>query len=463
MNLTFDFDDSAALGATMKVVGVGGAGCNAINRMIHEGLKGVEFVAINTDEQALEVCSAPNKIRIGTKTTHGLGAGADPEKGRRAVEEDRNAVYESLSDADMVFITAGMGGGTGTGAAPVVGEIARDIGALTVGIVTRPFLFEGPKRIARADDGIARLKENVDTLIVVPNERLLSIVPEDTPLNDAFRYADEVLFNATRGISDLISIPGLVNLDFADVRAVMSEMGDALMGSASARGENRAEEAGENAIRSPMLENVSIAGARGVLVNITGGPNLTLHEVNKATNVIYDEAGDEANIIFGAVIDKSIKDEIRITVIATGLSIHNGKRPSIPGLNRPPHQQPRTGTIPDREVPAVDRLDQISERLSQSAQSRMFVSSRKKEERHKRTPRLNWPERQKPHERYDDDDHPPKQPERSEDSEKEEKHEGEKRKPDSKLPTFSYKSHSNGFSDEDYEIPAIRRKKWNLF
>ncbi len=459
MNLTFDFDDSAALGATMKVVGVGGAGCNAINRMIHEGLKGVEFVAINTDEQALEVCSAPNKIRIGTKTTHGLGAGADPEKGRRAVEEDRNAVYESLSDADMVFITAGMGGGTGTGAAPVIGEVARDIGALTVGIVTRPFLFEGPKRIGRADEGIARLKENVDTLIVVPNERLLSIVPEETPLNDAFRYADEVLFNATRGISDLISIPGLVNLDFADVRAVMSEMGDALMGSASARGENRAEDAAENAIRSPMLENVSIAGARGVLVNITGGSNLTLHEVNKATNVIYDEAGDEANIIFGAVIDKGIKDEIRITVIATGLAIHNGKK-RIAGINRPPSQQPRTGTIPDREVPAVDRLDQISERLSQTAQSRMFVSSRKKEDRPKRTPRLNWPERHKQINRQDES---PQPPERPSDREKEEKKEGEKRKPDSKLPTFSYKSHSNGFSDEDYDIPAIRRKKWNLF
>ncbi len=276
MNLTFDFDDANTSSAVLKVVGVGGAGGNAVSRMISEGLKGVGFIAINTDEQALEYCSAPTKIRIGTKTTQGLGAGADPQKGLRAVEEDRNAVYDALADADLVFVAAGMGGGTGTGAAPVVAQIARDIGALTVGIVTRPFIFEGAKRMTRADEGIYALKEAVDTLIVVPNQRLLSIVPQDTPLDKAFRHADEILWNATKGISDLITVPGLVNLDFADVRAVMGEMGDALMGSGIGRGENKAKIAAEMAIHSPLLEDVSISGALGLLVNITGGPKMSL-------------------------------------------------------------------------------------------------------------------------------------------------------------------------------------------
>ncbi|GEM_PF-404627 len=371
MNLTFDFDESASLTARMKVVGVGGAGGNAINRMIHEGLRGVEFIAINTDEQALEICEAPNKIRIGGKATQGLGAGADPERGRRAVEEDRNAVYEALADADMVFVTAGMGGGTGTGAAPVVAEIARDIGALTVGIVTKPFVFEGPKRTQRAEEGIAALKECVDTLIVVPNQRLLVIVPEDTPLDAAFRYADEILFSATKGISDLISIPGLVNLDFADVRAIMSEMGDALMGSSSARGENRAKTAAERAITSPLLENVSISGALGVLINITGGPDLTLHEVNTATSIIFEEAGPNANIIFGAVIDKDMREEVRVTVIATGLSSQNGRR-RLPGLNRSAIQMPRSGSVQQREIPAIDRIDELSQEISKTTNSRIF-------------------------------------------------------------------------------------------
>ncbi len=358
MNLTFDFDDTAVPGARMKVVGVGGAGGNAVTRMIREGLSGVDFVAINTDEQALEYCQAPTKIRIGTKTTQGLGAGADPNKGHKAIEEDKNAVYDSLANSDLVFVTAGMGGGTGTGAAPIVAQIARDVGALTVGIITKPFLFEGPKRMLRAEEGIAKLKENVDTLIVIPNQRLLTIVPMDTPLEKAFRYADEILFSATRGISDLITIPGLVNLDFADVRTVMSEMGDALMGCGMARGENRAKVAAEMAINSPLLEDVSVAGALGLLVNITGGPNMTLNEVNTATSIVSDAAGRNANIIFGAVIDKNIDDEIRITVIATGLSHPSqNKGKSASGFTWPQHHAPKDNAIL-KEIPAYVRQNE---------------------------------------------------------------------------------------------------------
>lgn len=359
MNLTFDFDDAAVNGARMKVVGVGGAGGNAVTRMIREGLTGVDFVAINTDEQALDYCAASTKIRIGTKTTQGLGAGADPNKGHKAIEEDKNTVYDALTNSDLVFVTAGMGGGTGTGAAPVVAQIARDVGALTVGVVTKPFLFEGPKRMQRAEEGIAALKEYVDTLIVIPNQRLLTIVPVDTPLEKAFRFADEILFNATKGISDLITIPGLVNLDFADVRTVMSEMGDALMGCGLARGENRAKVAAEMAINSPLLEDVSIAGALGLLVNITGGPNMTLSEVNTASTIVSEAAGRNANIIFGAVIDKAIEDEIRITVIATGLNRTHPKAKSSG-----PIAWSQAGAIKDnavlREIPAVRRQGESS-------------------------------------------------------------------------------------------------------
>jgi cell division protein FtsZ len=361
MNLTFDFDDTAVPGARMKVVGVGGAGGNAVSRMIREGLSGVDFVAINTDEQALEYCAASTKIRIGTKTTQGLGAGADPNKGHKAIEEDKNTVYDAMSNSDLIFVTAGMGGGTGTGAAPVVAQIARDIGALTVGIVTKPFLFEGPKRMQRAEEGIAALKEYVDTLIVIPNQRLLTIVPMDTPLEKAFRFADEILFNATKGISDLITIPGLVNLDFADVRTVMSEMGDALMGCGMARGENRAKAAAEMAINSPLLEDVSIAGALGLLVNITGGPNMTLSEVNTASTIVSEAAGRNANIIFGAVIDKNIEDEIRITVIATGLN-HNQQTKAAKTPNNTAWSQMHVvkdnGLL--REIPAYRRQSEAS-------------------------------------------------------------------------------------------------------
>ncbi len=304
--------------ARIKVVGVGGSGGNAINRMVESGLSNVDFIAINTDVQALDGSKAGQKIQIGSRLTKGLGAGADPDVGRRAVEEDREKLAEILAGADMVFVTAGMGGGTGTGAAPVVAEIAKDQGALTVATVTKPFDFEGRKRMNRALSGIAELKSRVDTLIVIPNQRLIEIADKDTLLTEAFLMADEVLLHATRGISDLITVPGLINCDFADVKTVMKEMGDALMGTGTYSGEDRATEAAQQAISSPLLENVSISGAKGVLINICGGSDMTLFEVNQATTIISDAAGSDANIIFGAVIDPEIKDEIRVTVIATG-------------------------------------------------------------------------------------------------------------------------------------------------
>ncbi|MDZ7261175.1 MAG: cell division protein FtsZ [candidate division KSB1 bacterium] len=354
MSLTFNFDESAGPTANMKVVGVGGAGCNAVNRMLAAGLTGVDFIAINTDLQALNASKAPCRIQIGKNLTKGLGAGARPEIGRKAIEEDKEAVFEALAHTDMVFVTAGMGGGTGTGAAPVVAEIAKDQGALTVGIVTKPFLFEGPKRMKRAEEGILELKERVDTLIVIPNQRLLSIVSKDTRLNQAFKLADDVLLQATKGISDLITVPGLINLDFADVKTVMSEMGDALMGSASASGEKRAVEAAQRAISSPLLEDVSIAGALGVLVNITGSEDLSLYEVNEAATIIFEAAGPEASMIFGAVIDETIKDEVRVTVIATGF--HKNGRKNPPFTNRKRFDFSTTG-IDYLDIPTYQRIE----------------------------------------------------------------------------------------------------------
>jgi cell division protein FtsZ len=316
--LKFDFAEDFDSFARIKVVGVGGAGGNAINRMIEAGLSGVEFIAVNTDAQVLETNRAVRKVQIGKRLTKGLGAGANPEIGKKAIEEDSDEIGELLAGADMIFITAGMGGGTGTGAAPVIAEIARQKGALTVAIVTRPFRFEGQQRSQKADLGITQLKEKADTLITIPNERLLTIVDRSTLLTQAFAMADEVLYQATKGISDLIGIPGLINCDFADVRTVMLERGDALMGTGSASGDDRAEEAAQAAISSPLLEDVSISGARGVLVNITGGDDMTLFDVNAATSIIYQAAGNDANIIFGAVIDPTLKEEMRVTVIATG-------------------------------------------------------------------------------------------------------------------------------------------------
>lgn len=327
--MTFEFASDAESAAKIKVVGVGGAGGNAVNRMIAAGLTGVEFLAINTDSQDLEKSKAPVRIQIGEKVTRGLGAGADPNVGRRAIEEDRDLVMHALAGADMVFVTAGMGGGTGTGAAPVVAELAKLQGALTVAVVTKPFDFEGKKRADRAEDGIYELKQKVDTLICIPNQRLLAVVDKLTRLTDAFNICDDTLHQATKGIADLITIPGLINCDFADVRTVMYGMGDAIMGTGKATGEGKAAIAARSAIFSPLLEDVSISGARGVLVNITGGPDLALHDVNEASSIIRDAAGDDANIIFGAVINHDLGEELRVTVIATGFG---GSRPAKPHL-----------------------------------------------------------------------------------------------------------------------------------
>ena len=311
-------EHSNSVSARIKVIGIGGGGGNAVNTMIGGKLSGVDFMVANTDAQSLEASLAPLRIQLGGMVTKGLGAGANPEIGRRAALEDQEKIRDFLEGSDMIFITAGMGGGTGTGGAPVIARVAREVGALTVGVVTKPFIFEGKKRMRQADDGIEELKQSVDTLIVIPNQRLLSIAAKTTTMLEAFHKADDVLLQAVRGISDLIITPGLINLDFADVRTVMAEMGLALMGAAAASGENRAIEAAQKAISSPLLEDISIQGARGVLINITGGPDMCLHEVNEAASMIQEEAHEDANIIFGAVIDENITDEIRITVIATG-------------------------------------------------------------------------------------------------------------------------------------------------
>jgi cell division protein FtsZ len=310
--------DGVQLGARIKVVGVGGGGGNAVNTMIAAGLQGVDFMTANTDAQALKANLASVKLQLGTAFTKGLGAGGNPDVGRKAATEDVERIREILTGADMVFVTAGMGGGTGTGGAPVVARVARELGALTVGVVTKPFHFEGKKRGRQAEEGMRELKANVDTLIAIPNQRLLAVAGRNMSILETFKKADDVLLQAVRGISDLITVHGLINLDFNDVRTIMSEMGMALMGAAVASGEDRAVEAAQKAISSPLLEDVSIQGARGVLINITGGPDLTIHEVNEAATLIQEEADDEANIIFGAVIDESLHDQIRITVIATG-------------------------------------------------------------------------------------------------------------------------------------------------
>jgi len=316
--MSFELELENTVSAKLKVIGVGGAGGNAINRMIGAGLRGVDFIVANTDIQALNQSLAPTRCQIGITTTRGLGSGGDPSQGRRSAEEDEQMIADSLADSDMVFITAGMGGGTGTGAAPVVARLAKRSGALTVAVVTKPFPFEGRRRLRQADEGLAELRAEVDTLIVIPNERLLAVVDKATSLTDAFGIADEVLLKATKGVSDLVTVPGLVNLDFADVKAVMSNRGNALMGTGRSSGQNRAVEAAQMAVSSPLLEDVSISGAEGVLVNITGGRDLTLHEVNEAANVVVAAAGEEANVIFGAVIDPNMDGEMIITVVATG-------------------------------------------------------------------------------------------------------------------------------------------------
>ena len=322
--------------AKIKVIGVGGGGCNAVNRMIASDITGVEFWAINTDAQALSRATAPNRLQVGEKLTRGLGAGGNPSIGQKAAEESRDEISNALEDTDLVFITAGMGGGTGTGAAPIVAEVAKEMGCLTVGVVTRPFTFEGRRRTSQAEEGISALQTRVDTLIIIPNNKLLSVIDEQTPVQDAFRVADDILRQGVQGISDIITIPGLVNVDFADVRAVMADAGSALMGIGTASGKSRAAEAATGAISSPLLES-SIQGAKGVVFNITGGSDLTLHEVNTAAETIYEGVDPNANIIFGAVIDDDkMEGEIRITVIATGFS---GEETS-----KPPKKEAKTST-----------------------------------------------------------------------------------------------------------------------
>lgn len=332
------FDSSVEQAARIKVVGVGGAGGNALNGMIEAGLSGVEFIAVNTDAQDLDKNRASNRIQIGRTITKGLGAGANPETGLKAIEENKELVIEALNGSDMVFVTCGMGGGTGTGAAPIVAEIAKDLGALTVGITTLPFTFEGPVRMRNAKKGIEALRERVDTLLVIPNDRIFAIIEKSTPVISAFKVVDSILLEATRSISDLINVRGYINLDFADIRTIMHGMGDALMGSGVGIGEARAIAAAEQAITSPLLEGIDIAGARGVLINITGGTTLSMHEVGEASSLIQKKVGDQANIIFGMVINERISDEVRVTVIATGFNkeakqAEQLQRPKEPGRN----------------------------------------------------------------------------------------------------------------------------------
>ncbi|MBI5892305.1 MAG: cell division protein FtsZ [Deltaproteobacteria bacterium] len=348
----FQLEEGFHKKAVIKVVGVGGAGGNAVNTMIDAKLEGVEFMTANTDAQALAASKAAVKIQLGTQLTKGLGAGARPEVGRDATIESRDRIREVLDGADMIFITAGMGKGTGTGGAPVIAEIAKEIGALTVAVVTKPFVHEGKQRLKFAEEGLKELKNNVDTVITIPNERLLSISNKNTSLQDAFKKADEVLYQAVKGISDVITIHGIMNVDFADVRTIMSEMGLALMGSGTASGENRAVEAARRAISSPLLENISINGAKGVLINITGSSEMALHEIKEASTLIHEEAHEDANIICGAVIDEGMGEEIRVTVIATGFGKEECAKAHI---KKPMPAEP--ATIDEMEIPTIIRIE----------------------------------------------------------------------------------------------------------
>jgi cell division protein FtsZ len=335
-------------GARIKVIGAGGCGGNAINHMIASGLRNVDFVSVNTDSQALLNNTAPSRLQIGQMLTRGRGTGGNPEIGRKAALEDEERLRQLLAEAEMVFVTAGMGGGTGTGSAPVIARFARECGALTVGVVTKPFQFEGRKRRSQADEGLRELKDAVDTLITIPNDRLLSVANRTTTLKEAFQKADDVLLQAVRGISELVTVHGLINLDFADVRSIMADMGMAMMGTARASGEDRAADAAQRAISSPLLEDTSIKGARGLLINVTGGPDMSLYEVNEAASLIQEEAHEDANIIFGAVIDEQLADEIRVTVIATGFGEY-GREPERRSVRHSPAGPP---PAPVRDVPA---------------------------------------------------------------------------------------------------------------
>jgi len=363
INIFID-DDPPLTGARIKVIGSGGGGSNAVNRMIEAGIEGIEFLVANTDLQALKRSRAPIKIQLGSRLTKGLGAGADPNVGREAALEDTDKIIEVLEGADMVFVTTGLGGGTGTGAAPIVASLATELDALTVAVVTKPFQFEGRRRMQQADQGLRELRECVDTVITIPNERLLHTVDRGVSLSDSFRVADDVLRQAVQGISDLITVPGLINLDFADVKSIMQGMGMALMGAGRATGENRAIEATQQAISSPLLEEATIQGAKGVLINITGGPDLTLFEVNAASSIIRESADDDANIIFGAVIDETLTDEMKITVIATGFDKESAALGTAAATTVMPAPQPRYVPRPNDDLPRpmmanarVDDLD----------------------------------------------------------------------------------------------------------
>ncbi|WP_075981010.1 cell division protein FtsZ [Bacillus massilinigeriensis] len=374
-----EFDTNLESLATIKVIGVGGGGNNAVNRMIEHGVQGVEFIAVNTDAQALNLSKAEIKMQIGGKLTRGLGAGANPEVGKKAAEESKEQIEDALKGADMVFVTAGMGGGTGTGAAPVIAQIAKELGALTVGVVTRPFTFEGKKRSTQAAGGIAGMKEAVDTLIVIPNDRLLEIVDKSTPMLEAFREADNVLRQGVQGISDLIAVPGLINLDFADVKTIMSNKGSALMGIGVSSGENRAAEAAKKAISSPLLET-SIDGAQGVLMNITGGTNLSLYEVQEAADIVASASDQEVNMIFGSVINEDFKDEIVVTVIATGFNEDNSQQ----RLVRPVHNNTKPGVENGRkeqrrEEQAFDQTrNNSSSQMEETLDIPTFLRNRKR-------------------------------------------------------------------------------------
>jgi cell division protein FtsZ len=353
-HLRLRLDEEVREGARIKVIGVGGGGGNAVNRMVHTGLDGVEFIVANTDVQALRNNVAPVKLQIGSKLTKGLGAGADPNVGRQAALEDTEKIIQALDGADMVFVTAGLGGGTGTGAAPVIASLASELGALTVGVVTKPFKFEGRKRLAQAEEGLQSLRECVDTIITIPNERLLAIIDRTTSITAAFSTADDVLRQAIQGISDLILVPGLINLDFADVKAIMTGMGLAMMGTGVAEGEDRAIEAARRAISSPLLEGASVNGARGVIINVTGGSDLSLVEVSEASCIVQEAADPDANIIFGAVVDPALKGKVKITVIATGFEVQvTGAQPVGASAQTPVDMTPYTELGRTRaEVPA---------------------------------------------------------------------------------------------------------------
>jgi cell division protein FtsZ len=367
----FELDETTCLGANIKVVGIGGGGNNAVTTMIESGLKGVEFICANTDKQVLADNKSSLKIQLGSELTRGLGAGANPEIGRRAAIESYNEIAEKLAGADMVFVTAGMGGGTGTGGAPVVAKIARELGALTIGVVTRPFMFEGKKRGRQALEGIDELRENVDTLIVIPNQKLLTISNERTPLLETFRRADAVLLQAVQGISDLINVRGLVNLDFADIKTVMASKGMALMGTGIASGDNRAVEAATNAISSPLLENVSIDGATGIIINVTGGSELSLHEINEASMLITEAADEDAEIIFGAVIDESMGDAIRVTVIATGFGPQDRKTTTLGSMDKIIAADKMIGKMAPSQTGSIPSMAHATHQAQQAQHSQM--------------------------------------------------------------------------------------------